>query len=86
LSPPLPRPLSQNIPREQRILSEECPTRTPVSSVPSAALPTQALPAVSIPDGPTLTELSYRVFAAVGMSASGPTVLPDPERLKPLDT
>jgi peptidoglycan hydrolase CwlO-like protein len=64
-----PRPTSQYITREQRILLPEMSHKDAASiqRVPSAALPTEALPATSILAG---TTFSYRDVAAAEISAS----------------
>jgi hypothetical protein len=74
-----PRPLSQQIPTEQRILLAEMSHKDAPSirHKPTVALSTHALPAVPIPGATTLTELSYRDVAAAGISPSGPTAIPD---------
>jgi hypothetical protein len=64
-----PRPPSQYIPWEQRVLPAEMFHKdvTSIQLVPAAALPTQALPAVPIPAGTTLTKLSYMDIAVAGI-------------------
>jgi hypothetical protein len=64
-----PKPTSQYITREQRILLAEMSHKEAASiqHVSSAALPTQALPAISIPAGMTLL---YRDVTVAGISPS----------------
>jgi hypothetical protein len=71
-----PRPISQYITGEQRLLPAEMSHKEAagVQRVPSSALPAETLPTISIPAGMTL---SYREVAAAGVSPSGPTALPD---------
>jgi hypothetical protein len=81
LTDAFPRPTSQHITREQRILPAEMSNKeaTSIQRVPSAALSNNALPATSIP---AATTLSYRDVAAAGIPPSERTALRDPDGLK----
>jgi hypothetical protein len=76
-----PRPTSQYITGEQRVLPAEMSRKEAagVQRVPSAALQAETLPTISIPAGMTL---SHRDVAAAGISPSGPTALPDADEFK----
>jgi hypothetical protein len=76
-----PRPISQHITREQRILPAEKSNSEAarIQRVPSAVLPNLTLPAISAISVPAEMTLSNRDVAATGIPPSGPTALPDPD-------